>query len=82
MPELKRTLGPPMLAWYGIGTIVGGGFYALIGKVAAEAGIFAPFSYLVAAGIAFLSALSYGTRLASKGDDAVLPVLDVGLNPE
>ena len=29
-----------MLTFYGLGTIVGGGFYALTGKVAAEAGNF------------------------------------------
>ena len=28
---LKRSLGLPMLTLYGLGTIVGGGFYALVG---------------------------------------------------
>lgn len=58
-PKLKRSLGLTMLAWYGVGTIVGGGFYALVGKVAGEAGLLAPISYLLAAGIAALSAFSY-----------------------
>lgn len=62
MPEqvtLKRTLGLPMLTFYGLGTIVGGGFYALIGKVAGEAGMHTPLAFLVAAGIALISAFSF-----------------------
>jgi hypothetical protein len=39
---LKRSLGLPMLTFYGLGTIVGGGFYALIGEVSAEAGMLMP----------------------------------------
>ena len=35
---LKRSLGLPMITIYGLGTIVGGGFYALVGKVGDEAG--------------------------------------------
>jgi hypothetical protein len=31
--SLKRSLGLPMIMFYGLGTIVGGGFYALVGKV-------------------------------------------------
>lgn len=64
-PKLKRSLGLSMLAWYGIGTIVGGGFYALVGKVVGEAGLFAPISYVIAAVIATLTALSYA-ELSSR----------------
>jgi amino acid transporter len=58
-PELKRSLGLPMITFYGLGTIVGGGFYALTGKVAGEAGMLAPLAFLTAAGIAMLSAFSF-----------------------
>jgi APA family basic amino acid/polyamine antiporter len=39
MPEptkLSRSLSLPLITLYGLGTIVGGGFYALVGKVAAK----------------------------------------------
>jgi amino acid transporter len=58
-PTLKRSLGLPMITFYGLGTIVGGGFYALTGKVAGEAGMLAPLAFLAAAGIALLSAFSF-----------------------
>lgn len=58
---LKRTLSLPLLTLYGVGTIIGGGFYALVGKVAAEAGTYAPASFLLAATIALFSALSYSS---------------------
>ena len=35
MSSLKRTLGLPMLCFYGTGMIVGAGFYSIIGKAAA-----------------------------------------------
>ena len=37
---------------YGVGTMVGGGFHALLGKVAGYAGTLAPLSFLVAAVVA------------------------------
>jgi len=64
-PQLKRSLGLLTVTWYGVGTIVGGGFYALAGKVAGEAGYAAPFSYLLAAAIAGLSAVSFA-ELSSR----------------
>lgn len=57
---LKRSLNLPMLTFYGLGTIVGGGFYALTGKVAAEAGMLTPVAFLTAAAIALFSAFSFG----------------------
>jgi amino acid transporter len=39
---------------------VGGGFYALVGKVAGESGMAAPISFLTAAVVAAFSALSFG----------------------
>jgi amino acid transporter len=57
--ELKRSLSLPMLTFYGLGTIVGGGFYALSGKVAGAAGMLAPGAFLLASLIALFSALSF-----------------------
>lgn len=48
-----------MLTFYGLGTIVGGGFYALTGEVAAEAGMLTPWAFLASAGIALFSAFSF-----------------------
>jgi APA family basic amino acid/polyamine antiporter len=58
-PKLKRSLGLPMITFYGLGTIVGGGFYALTGKVAGESGMLVPVAFLAAAGMALLSAFSF-----------------------
>ena len=58
-PSLKRNLTLTLITFYGLGNILGAGIYALIGKVAGEAGYFAPFSFLLAAIIASISALSY-----------------------
>ena len=56
---LKRSLTLPLITFYGLGNILGAGIYALIGKVAGEAGYFAPLSFLFASIIATFSALSY-----------------------
>lgn len=56
---LKRSLTLPLITFYGLGNILGAGIYALIGKVAGEAGYFAPLSFLVASIIATFSAISY-----------------------
>ena len=63
--RLRRVLSLPTLTLYGLGTMVGGGFYALVGKVAGEAGTLAPLAFLVSALVALLSALSYA-ELASR----------------
>jgi amino acid transporter len=57
--KLKRSLGLLMLTLYGLGTIVGGGFYALVGEVSAEAGMLTPLAFLTAALIGLLSAFSF-----------------------
>lgn len=64
-PTLKRSVSLPMLALYGLGTIVGGGFYALVGKVSGDAGLHAPVSMLLAALLATLTGLSYA-ELSSR----------------
>ncbi|MCH9670059.1 MAG: amino acid permease [Gammaproteobacteria bacterium] len=62
---LRRSLGLPLLTLYGLGTIIGAGIYVLIGKVAGNAGEFAPLSFLIAAGIAALTGVSYA-RLSKR----------------
>lgn len=56
---LARRINQPLLILYGLGTILGAGIYVLVGKVAAEAGLLAPLSFILAALIAWLTALSY-----------------------
>lgn len=51
-PELQRSLGLPLLVFYGLGNILGAGIYVLIGKVAAAAQIYTPVAFLVASAVA------------------------------
>lgn len=62
--ELKRSINLPLLTFYGIGTILGAGIYVLIGQVAGYAGVYTPFSFLVASILAGLSAFSYAELAA------------------
>lgn len=62
---LKRSVSLWLLTLYGVGTIVGGGFYALVGKVSDAAGVHAPVSMLLAAALATLTGLCYA-ELASR----------------
>lgn len=64
-PKLKRSLGVVLLSLYGVGVTVGAGIYVLVGKVAGEAGLLAPLSFILAAFVAGLTAISYG-ELASR----------------
>ncbi len=57
--ELNRTLGVPMLVFYGTGMILGAGIYSIIGKAAAHTGETLWISFLLAAFVAFLTACSY-----------------------
>ena len=57
--KLKRSISLPILTIFGLGNVLGAGIYVLIGKVAGEAGTAAPLSFMIAAGIAGLTALSY-----------------------
>lgn len=61
---LRRSLNLTLVAFYGIGTILGAGIYVLIGKVAGFAGMFTPVAFLVAAGLAVFSALAYAELAA------------------
>ncbi len=63
--ELQRSLSLPVLIFYGVGTMIGAGIYALAGQVAGLSGMLAPFSFLTAAFIAFLTGYSYA-QLSSR----------------
>jgi basic amino acid/polyamine antiporter, APA family len=63
-PGLKRSLSLTLLVLYGLGTTIGAGIYVLIGKVAGEAGILSPLSFLLAAAVAAPTALSFGELAA------------------
>jgi basic amino acid/polyamine antiporter, APA family len=64
-PTLRRFLNLPMITLYGLGTTIGGGIYVLTGLVAGRAGYYAPFSFIVAAFMITLTALSFA-ELASR----------------
>jgi APA family basic amino acid/polyamine antiporter len=73
-PHLKRRIGLGLLTAYGVGVMVGAGIYVLVGAVAAEAGVWAPLSFILAGIIAAPTALSYAefsTRLPEAAGEAV-----------
>ena len=57
--NLNRSMSLSLLTFYGLGTIVGGGIYALLGKVAGEAGMAMPLAFALAGLIAVFSACSF-----------------------
>jgi amino acid transporter len=73
-PALRRSVTLPWLVLYGLGTTVGAGIYALTGAVAGRAGMFAPAAFLLAAFLAFFTALSFAelsSRFPRAGGEAV-----------
>ncbi len=54
-----------LVAIYGLGNIVGAGIYALVGKVAGEAGMATPLAFLISMLVAGLSALSFAELSSS-----------------
>lgn len=56
---LKRRLGLPLLVLYGTGITIGAGIYVLIGTVAGHAGLYAPWSFLLAAVVMAFTVGSY-----------------------
>lgn len=73
-PQLKRTLGLPLLTLYGLGTVLGAGIYVLIGEVAGRTGGYAPLSFLLAAVLSALTAFSFaelGGRFPKSAGEAV-----------
>ncbi|NOR69144.1 MAG: amino acid permease [Methylomarinum sp.] len=71
---LNRVISLPLLVFYGVGTILGAGIYALSGKIAGLSGIYAPVSFLLSALIAAFVAFSYAelsSRFPKSGGEAV-----------
>ncbi|MQQ07791.1 amino acid permease [Epibacterium sp. SM1979] len=64
-PKLRRALTTPLLTLYGLGVTVGAGIYVLVGATADIAGPYAAFSFVVAALVVSLTALSYA-ELATR----------------
>ncbi len=58
-PELKRVMGPTLLLLFIVGDILGAGIYAVTGEMALEVGGIVWVPFLVAFGVATLTALSY-----------------------
>lgn len=63
-PALARRIGLFQLVFYGLGTVLGAGIYVLVGKVALSAGMLVPVAFLVAALVAWVTALSYSQLVA------------------
>ncbi len=63
--KLRRALTTPLLTLYGLGVTVGAGIYVLVGATADLAGPYAAFSFVVAALVVSLTALSYA-ELATR----------------
>ena len=79
--SLKRSLSLPMITFFGLGNILGAGIYVLVGKVAGEAGYYAPLAFLVASIIAVFSACTYAemsARYPVSAGEAIF--VDEGLN--
>lgn len=57
--HLSRSITLPVLFLYGLGTMVGGGFYALSGLIAGQAGYAAPLSFLMAGLLAFVNVFTF-----------------------
>lgn len=71
---LKRVITLPLLVFYGVGTIVGAGIYALSGKIAGLSGMYAPFSFVVSGIIAAFVAFTYAelsSRFPKSAGEAV-----------
>ncbi len=64
MTKLRRTIGLPLLLFFGLGNILGAGIYVLIGKVSGEAAMYAPVAFLVASLVAGFSAFAYSEMSA------------------
>jgi amino acid transporter len=62
--RLRRSVGPALLTFYGLGNIVGAGIYVLLGEVAGVAGTAAPLAFLTSLVVAGLSALTYAELAA------------------
>ena len=71
---LRRTLFLPLITFYGLGNVHAAGIYVRIGVVANTAGDFAPYSFVLAAMVAGVTAFSFAelaSRLPVSGDGAM-----------
>lgn len=57
--SLRRSVSLPFLVLYGVGTMVGGGFYALLGKITGDAASATPLAFLLSGLLALLSACAF-----------------------
>ena len=83
-PVLKRSLSLTLVTFYGLGNIIGAGIYVLLGKVVLHAGMFAPFSFLLASLLACLTAFTYAELVARyplSAGEAVYVHEGIGLRP-
>ena len=78
-PTLSRSLGLLDVVMFGVGGIVGAGIYAIIGEAAAYGGNLLWLSFLIAAGVAFLTAATYA-ELVSRYPDAGADSRIVGID--
>ena len=73
-PALQRNLSLPLFTFYGLGSILGAGIYALVGKVAGDAGMFTPVAFVISAVLAAFTGLSYAelaSRFPRSGGEAI-----------
>lgn len=71
---LQRSLSFPLMLFYGLGTVLGAGIYALIGAVAEAAGMAAIWAFILAAPVAAVTGATYAElsmRLPFSGGAAV-----------
>ena len=71
---LQRHLSLPLFTFYGLGSILGAGIYALVGKVAGDAGMFTPIAFVISALLAAFTGLSYAelaSRFPRSGGEAI-----------
>lgn len=81
--KLRRALTTPLLTLYGLGVTVGAGIYVLVGATADAAGPYAAFSFLIAALVVSLTALSYAelaTRFPVSAGEAAYVEAGFGQN--
>lgn len=61
--RLKRTIGSPGMVFYGVGTMIGGGFYALLGKMVILSGVVSAATLCAATGAFLLDLTGAGAPL-------------------